>query len=424
MKRVLFVSYLFPPMAAGGVPRVAQFCKYLPEFDWEPTVLTGPLVPAADIDREALRQLPDCVEVVRAPCPLGAQGVRGSANPRSGLAGLARRAARLAMRLVLVPDRQILWKRNAVRAGLAALAAKKHAVILATFGPGTNLLVGRELARRSGLPLVLDFRDLWADLPQPAFATPLHRALASRMERRAVAAAGKVVAVSENMAAHLAERHGRRRKDVVSITNGFDPTDLARAKDEREEAGRPFRICYTGSVYGGYDLGPFFGALSDLSRDRIIGSESFRAEFAGNLPAQEIRRWGLEGLVESRPYVPHSEVFEVMARADVLLLIEAPGYWAQFSYAAKIFDYLLTGKPVLALVESGGNSARLLERAGVGHIADPGNRDGIRRALEGLLSFKGAPPRPVDISREPLADFDRRRLAGKLAHVLGEAVRQ
>ena len=421
LRRLLFVSYLYPPMVAGGVPRVFQFSKYLPEFGWAPTVLTGPALGAEAVDEGALRELPPCVEIVRAPCPLAAHGPRGAPNPRTGLSGLPRRAARLAMRLVLVPDRQVLWVAHAVRAGLRALRRARHEVILATYGPGSNLLVGRRLAELSGLPLVLDFRDLWSDVPQPVFATGLHRALAGRFERRAVAAARRVVAVSEPMAAHLAERHRRRPEEFAAITNGFDPADLARVRDARAGPGRPFRLGFTGSLYGGRDLGPFLDALAGLRREGALSPDTFRVEFVGNFPPEEAERRGLADLVECRPHVPHAGVFEVFARADALMVIEAPGYWAQFSYAAKVFEYLLAGKPILALVEPGGNSARLLEAVGLGRIAHPADRAAIRAALLELLKLKGAPPKPVDISRPPLCDFDRRRLTGRLAAVLAAA---
>jgi len=423
VKRVLYVSYIFPPMVAGGAPRAHQFCKYLPEHGWAPTVLTGPVAAGSAVDDAALGELPDCVEVVRADCPLAARGARGAPDRRRGLAGIARRAAQTASRLVLVPDRQVLWKRRAVRAGLAALGRARHEAVLATFGPGTNLLVGRRLAEASGLPLVVDFRDLWADLPHPVFPTPLHRSFAGRLERRAVAAASRIVAVSERMAAHLAERHGRRPEEAAAITNGFDPADAGRVRDERGPAadGRPFRLCYTGSVYGQYDLGPFLDVLGGLLREGTVDPAALRVEFTGNFPPEEAARRGLSAVVECRPHVPHAGVFEAFARADALLMIEAPGYWAEFSYAAKVFDYLLPGKPVLALVEPGGNSARLLEAAGLGRVAHPADRAAIRRALLDCLALKGAPPKAMDISRPPLAGFDRRRLAGKLAAVLDDA---
>jgi len=422
VKRLLYVSYIFPPMVAGGAPRAGQFCKYLPESGWAPTVLTGPVAASEAVDDAALAELPDCVRVVRADCPLAERAPRGAANPRGGLGGWLRRAARTASRLAFVPDRQVLWKANAIRTGREALARERHDAIFATFGPGTNLLVGMELARLSGLPLVADFRDLWSDLPYPVFPTPLHRRLAERMERRAVAAARRITAVSGRMAEHLAARHGRRPEESVAVTNGFDPADLARVRDERgPAAGRPFRLVYTGSVYERYDLSPFLDVLGDLAREGSAAPEALRVEFVGNFPPEEAARRGLSAIVECRPYVPHAGVFEALARADALLMIEAPGYWAEFSYAAKVFDYLLPGKPVLALVEPGGNSARLLEAAGLGRIAHPADRAVIRKALVELMKLKGAPPKRMDIAQPPLADFDRRRLAARLAGVLDEA---
>jgi glycosyltransferase involved in cell wall biosynthesis len=422
VRRLLYVSYIFPPMVAGGAPRAHQFCKYLPEFGWAPTVLAGPAAASEAVDDAALAELPDCVRVVRADCLLAERAPRGAVNPPGGLGGWLRRAARTAARLALVPDRQVLWKANAIRAGREALARERHDAIFATFGPGTNLLVGEELARRSSLPLVVDFRDLWSDLPYPVFPTPLHQRLSERMERRVVAAARRITAVSGQMAERLARRHGRRPEEAAAVPNGFDPADLAKVRDERgPAAGRPFRLTYAGSVYERYDLGPFLDVLGELVREGRATPETLRVEFVGNFPPEEAARRGLSAIVECRPYVPHAGVFGVLARADALLMIEAPGYWAEFSYAAKVFDYLLPGKPVLALVEPGGNSARLLEAAGLGRIAHPADRGAIRKALLECLALKGAAPKAMDITRPPLADFDRRRLAARLAGVLEEA---
>ena len=420
MKRVLFVSYLFPPMVAGGIPRVAQFCKYLPKFGWTPTALTGPLVPAAAVDPESLRELPDCVKVIRARCPLASRGIRGSANPRSGLTGFLQKAARFAMRLVLHPDRQVLWLRGAVRAGLEALERDQHDAILATYGPASNILVAERLAQASGLPLVLDFRDLWADLPRPGFATPIHRRLAARLERRALAAAARVTAVSQRMADHMAARHHLPPENVTAIPNGFDPADLEAVHDRREK-NAPFRLIYCGSLYSAQHLDTFLEAVSELSAARKISPSELRLEFVGNLPPSEPRRFGIGDYVESHPYVPHRGVFDYLARADAMLLLEAPGYCGEMGYSVKLFDYALTGKPVLALADEKGNSARLLRELRTGRIVDSRDRAGIRSAIMELLKARGAAPKVVDIESPVLREFNRLHLVERLARVLTEA---
>jgi glycosyltransferase involved in cell wall biosynthesis len=422
MKRLLYVSSIFPPMAAGGAPRSGQFAKYLPQFGWAPTVLTVQADPKTSIDNAALDAMPDEVEVVRAFSPLSKVAVRGAPNPRGGLAGVRRVVGRSLLQFCLPPDRYLAWYPQAVKAGKRALANKPHDAVFATYTPGSNLIIGARLARWAGLPLVVEFRDLWGDDPMASFVTPAHRKYCQWLERRIVRQAAKVVAVSEGMARRLADRHGRDPSDVASIPNGFDPACAPLARDDRPAGPRPFRLCYTGSVDKHHDLGPFFRALRRLLDDGSVTPETMRVQFVGNLSPQEPARWGVESLVEVEPTRAHREVFDVLAGADALFVLEAPGYWAEFSYSAKIFDYLLTGKPVLALIEEQGNSARLLAAAGVGRIAQPHKIDEIAAAIVGLLSLKGAAPRPVDIEQPPYRGFNRRHLTQKLAAVLDEAM--
>jgi hypothetical protein len=179
---------------------------------------------------------------------------------------------------------------------------------------------------------------------------------------------------------------------------------------------------YTGSVHVHYDLQPFWRAVSSLADVGRITPENFRIEFVGNLAvsdlAPEIARF-----VDAKPFVAHAQVFDEMARADALLLVETPGYYGRYSYAAKVFDYLLTGKPVLSLIERGGNTSRLLADARVGHDADPRDPEAIRTALAEVLALRGQPPRTVDCDRAPYVAFNRRNLVERLASTLDEVVR-
>jgi glycosyltransferase involved in cell wall biosynthesis len=230
-----------------------------------------------------------------------------------------------------------------------------------------------------------------------------------------------LIAVAPRMAEDLADTHGLDRARAIAITNGFDPADVARVHDRRS-GDRPFRLLYAGTVHAHYNLDPVWAAVRALAAAGTIRPESFRIEFVGNLSMNDARAHGVEPFVETSPYVPHDQVFETLGHADALLLVETPGYYAQYGYAAKVFDYVLTGKPVVALVEAGGNTARLLDAAGVGHLADPSDPAAVRRAIEAVLPLRGQPPRAVDIDAPPLRDFNRRHLVQKLASVLDEVV--
>ncbi len=200
-QRVLIVAYVFPPVGGAGVQRVTKFVKYLPEFGWEATVLTteNPSVPLTD--ESLLADVPPQTKIVRARTL-----EPGYAFKRSFLAGNAsaasnvEQAARLlatskdfengvnrrgstgeppmlrilgaatayvkrflrgAVNLLLQPDPQVLWNHHAIEAGLRILSQEKHDAIFVTAPPFSSLLVGAELSRRTGLPLVLDYRDEW-----------------------------------------------------------------------------------------------------------------------------------------------------------------------------------------------------------------------------------------------------------------------
>jgi hypothetical protein len=183
-KRVLVVTYNFPPVGGAGVQRVTKFVKYLPQFGWEPTVLTAenPSVPV--LDDSLLADIPPQTAVIKArtlepgyalkrivsasnteswnvtrSVSEGAketQDVTPSLTLRVTLASVAKRALRGATNLLLQPDPQVLWNPQAIEVGLRVLSQQKHDAIFVTAPPFSSFLIGAELARRTGLPLVHD----------------------------------------------------------------------------------------------------------------------------------------------------------------------------------------------------------------------------------------------------------------------------
>jgi glycosyltransferase involved in cell wall biosynthesis len=418
--RLLLVSTVFPPLVAGGAPRLGEFARRLPDHGWDVTVLTA-YHTASAIDHVAASAIQARATIVETWSPAAAVP-RGIPTPRRGVFAVSRKLARTAMASILFPDRDVMWVPGAIAGGRRVLAKTRHDAVLATYGPASALIVGRALARMARLPLVVDFRDLWSTLPMPVFPTPMHRWAARRLEQDIVRSASRVIAVSQGMVDELVATHDLDGLDAVAITNGFDPDDARRVVDKRGGPPRPFRLVYSGSVHAHYDLGPLWRAIRALADAEQIRPETFRIEFVGNLALSDARAAGVDAFVEARPFVPHADIFDTFAHADALLVVETPGYYARNGYAAKVFDYLLTGKPVLALVETAGNTYRLLRDAGVGRMVPPGDHEQLRTALAELVSSKGAKPRAIDCDQPPLRVFNRHHLVGKLARVLDDVV--
>lgn len=392
----------------------------LPEHDWDVTVLTARTGDASALDRESENEIAKHAEIVRAWSPVSKLVKRGAAVPKRGVAGLARKLLRKASASIAFPDREVFWVPGAIEAGRRALRERPHHLVFATYGPASNLLVGRALARAFSLPLIVDFRDLWSTLPMPVFATELHRAAALRIEREIVRKASRITAVAPAMAQDLAATHEIDPSRAISITNGFDPSDVLRVHDAR--SGGPFRLMYCGTVHVHYDLEPFWRALRALADAGVVTPASFRVEFVGSLSTYEPKSHGVMDFIDISPLVPHAEVFGALARADALLMVETPGYYARYGYAAKVFDYVLTGKPVVALVDPGGNSDRLLRAAEVGHCVATNDSKGVEATLRRLIEQARPMPRRVDPDASPLREFNRKHLVAKLAAVFDEVV--
>src|SRR5690606_3349124 len=166
-RRVLLVSYHFPPVGGAGVQRPAKFVRYLPEFGWDVTVLqaANPSVPL--LDHSLLDDLPPETVTIKARtlepgyAAKAAAGAGTSAGGKPGLGARVKRLIRSGASLALQPDPQILWYPAARRAGLKVLREKRHDAIIATAPSYSNLLLGSTLHRRSGLPLLADYRDEW-----------------------------------------------------------------------------------------------------------------------------------------------------------------------------------------------------------------------------------------------------------------------
>jgi len=421
MQRILLVSHVFPPLVAGGAPRMGQFARMLPDVGWEVTALTakhGIAIDSAEVAAIASR-----ARIVEAWSPITSLSLRGKTVPKQGWKGRTHRLARTILQAVVFPDREVGWFPQALVAGRRVLRDQRHDVVFASYGPGTNLLVGWRLAKEFRLPLVVDFRDLWSTLPMDvAFSTPIHRRLVRRLERAIVRDASRLVAVAPKMAEALATTHDLPASRAISITNGFDPADIERVYDARTAGQRPFRLMYAGSVHAHYDFTPLWQALRALKDCGTISSSTFRVEFIGNLGMEDPEHHGVADLVETRPFVARSMVFDELARADAFLVVETPGYYAEYGYAAKVFDYLLTGKPVVALVDLNGNTSRLLTHAGVGLVVEHRDARGVRHAVELALARRGESPRDVNVDAEPFRSFNRRHLVATLGGLLDDVV--
>jgi len=428
MRRVLLVSYMFPPLSGVGAIRPLKFARYLPELGWQPTILTvkGGFNFGSGNDPSLLDQLSPEVKIHRArtiePPYRAFMGMAGG-DPRSRTP-VGKRIIRALRAALLIPDDKIGWIPFALREGRRILANQNVDLIHALSPPPSTLLVASNLAKRSGLPLVVDFRDPWTQFTLHHWMRfAARRKIEVAMERAVLRRSSLIMSATQPRTEMLRESYPQIPPDRFdTLTNGFDLEDFG--PPPPPSRNDLFTLVYTGSIYYLRNPVSFLQALREALRTHPEMSDKLNVVFAGlagpDLP-RRIREFGLEGIVTIRGIVPYRRSIELQKSADVLLLFLGDSPMASSWYPAKVFEYLATGRAILALAPEG-ITADLVKEAGTGMVVGPEEVPAIVRAIvdlflkwkEGRLPALHDPGFPARFERKALTA----RLAGMYERIL------
>ncbi|MBI4231059.1 MAG: glycosyltransferase [Planctomycetes bacterium] len=416
-RRVLVVASHFPPAGGGGIQRTVALVRRLCEQGWDVRVLTRPA------DRQFLPE--DGYFASRVPAGIEVRSARpwrwNLPLRLLGRAGLPSLEA-AATRFFSVPDDHIGWIPPAAREGTALLRERAADAIYATAPKHAGHWVGRILARRFSLPLVLDFRDDFVGNPMVPIPTPLHRRLMLRLERRLLSGADRAVFNTPAMEEDYHARYPDLASRFTNVPNGFEPADLGEALAPVARRAGPCRILASGSIYGARDLAPILRALAEALRAGTIPADGVRLDLCGvhwtnDLPLPA----ALAGLVRIHGFVPRDHLLRLYRDADLLLSCEDPVRTT--AVPGKIYEHLALGRRILFVGAPRGAVTDLLREAGVGETVHPADAEGLRRSLAAAACevLRGTPP-----ERAPLAFLERYRraaLSERLEGILLEAIR-
>jgi glycosyltransferase involved in cell wall biosynthesis len=352
MKKVLVVTFYFPPHPAVAGLRPLSLARYLPEFGWEAVVLAPPLPGKPDPRFEVIQTRYHDVlgfwkRLLRLDpqAPLVAQ-VKNKLSVRSERPFLDR-ILPLVAGIIAYPDPQKGWRTFAVEAGRGILRQQDMKAIISTSPPGTAHIIARTLKDDFGIPWVADFQDLWTQHHGYIYG-PLHRALERRLELKTISAADALVTLSRPWADELGGLH--KRKDVHTIEYGFDPAEVNVGPAGLTEK---FTITYTGNLYPGKQSPePLFAALRDLIASGSMDAGDVEVRFYGiaaGWVAGLAQRYGLTGIVRQFGIVPRETALERQRESQLLLLLKWNDIRQKGVYTAKVFQYLAARRPILAV---------------------------------------------------------------------------
>ena len=391
-KRILLVSCFFYPQNRIPVLRLGQWVKYWALQGHQITVLTtkkytfvGPFGLEAD--------LPPTVHVIEVPYlpkwldmrlsakqALGNQCRGQNKNVKvpqffSAIKGKIRSARGLIGSLLDVHD---FWVRPASKLGITLLKNDNYDLIISSFSPPAAHIVAHNIKKRfPSIPWVADFRDLWANNHINS-AKWVFKILENKKEKKTIEGfANAIITVSSPLAEDLKNRYASI--PTWTIENGFDPDEFPNWQDNISK--QPFisqsiRICYTGTIYRKKrDPTPLFSALNDLIDSGFLNKKNIVIDFYGNNEAElkEIisqTNANRHGIIKIHGFVSRESSLRAQQTCDMLLLLEWGDPSAAGVLTGKIFEYLVSGKPIIAVGINNQNSAgKLIEETGTGFCA-------------------------------------------------------
>lgn len=408
-KRLLMIAYHFPPLAgSSGIQRTLRFVQHLPASGWQALVLsTHPRAYERTSD-DLLAEVPAGTVVKRAQAWDTARHFAIAGRYPGALAR---------------PDRWISWRTDAVRTGMEMIRTHRPAAIWSTYPIATAHVIGAELARRSGLPWIADFRDPMAQDGYPE--DPRTHAHFERVERAAIEGARYSVVTTPGTARLYRERYPAMADRIVLLENGYDEESFVRA-EAAPGLGEPlqpgcFTLLHSGIVYPSErDPTQLMQALHLLAqRDGIAPGRlkvRFRAPAHDELVNRLAKEHGVEAFVETLPPVPYAAALTEMMRADALLVLQASNCNDQIP--AKLYEYLRTGRKLIALTDPAGDTADAIRRSGVAAVAPLDDAQAIADLLRYAMTRDGAALLP-DASR--VGGYSRHQRSAELAALLARA---
>lgn len=405
MRQVLFIAMHFPPYATGsGYLRTLKFCEYLPQFGWKPVVLTmtARTYGNPQPDRPFAPQYP----IYRA----------AALDAARHLAIRGRYPGAIAL-----PDRWASWTPHAIWLARKAIRTHRPDVIVSTYPVATAHLIGLAIHRLYGIPWVADFRDPMVDETYPSEKST--RMVRSWIERKTVERSSLCVFTSPGTCALYRARYpAKAQESMTVIYNGYDEKDFERRAppegDGRVDSVSPYRLVHSGVLYRDIrDPSAFFQALATLKNSNEVSAGKLQVilRSSGSIEhyGSELAKYCIEDMVKLEPALQYPDALEEMMRADGLLLFQ--GRAANRQIPTKLFEYFRSQKPILALVDEQGDTAKLIRSHNAGFLVQMEDPAAIASALRKLLSSpRNLPPASSAGTRQYSRKASAERLAGAL----------
>ena len=460
MKRVLIISYYWPPTGGSGVQRWVKFAKYLPSEGWQPVIYTPENPEQLAVDESLAAEVPAEAEIIKThitePYELYKKFLKKSGHSKEAVEvnpvnaqnkTFAQKAAMWVRGNLFRPDPRCLWIRPSVKFLKKYLEEHPVDLIVSTGPPQSMHIIGMKLARETGLPWIADFRDPWTKifyfkhLSMTRATERWHR----RMEKRVLDEASVVVAVSPLV---QQEFQNMTQTPVELITNGFDECDFGQGAPDKSGLSHPgpdqatnidldqksrlaaggpdkdFVITHTGLFAADGNPTTLWKVLAAKCTKDGEFRKHLRIRFVGKTDdaiLEAVRDEGLDGHLTDMGYQPHAVAIREQRTASLLILPlrKEPEYRAVLP--GKLFEYLASWRPVLGIGQPDGAMSMILNTTKTGVVLNWEDEASITRFID--LCWKNHLKGELTVDDADISQFTRRNLTHRMAELFDRLTR-
>lgn len=431
MKRVLIITYYWPPSGGSGVQRWLKMSKYLPELGWQPVIYTAEDAEYPVEDPSLEKDVCPEAEVLKRPIvePYNFYkkflGIKKEQKVKAGFIDETGKQKGWKERLSVwirgnffIPDARCWWIKPSFRFLKTYLKAHPVDAIISTGPPHSMHLIAMRLKKSLHIPWIADFRDPWteidyySDLHLTRWADRKHH----RLEHKVLTGADKVVAVGWDMAESL-ERLGAVQPAV--IPNGYDWDQASTA--DASSLSDSFTLTHIGIIGANRNEHRLWEALSELTHENENFGKALKVKLIGQVDQSVLRSINeseLHDHVEVIPYLPHDQVFQAQQSSQVLLLLINNTPNSRGILTGKLFEYLASGRPILCIGPEDGDAARILAEYSAGTTVNFENKGKMKEVIEDLFQRymnNDLPNMHIEACR-----YSRWNLAGEYAELLNK----
>lgn len=423
-KKVLIITYYWPPAGGPGVQRWLKFVKYLPDFDIQPIVYIPENASYPIIDEALHSDVKPDTEILTHPIkePYKIAQILSKKSTKSISSGIIpeKRKQSLSEQLLLfvrgnffIPDARIGWVKPSVEF-LSEYLDKNPIDVMITTGPPHSLhLIGKQLKEKFDIPWIADFRDPWTTigyhkkLKLTAAAAKKHQ----KLEKEILTKADRILVTSPSTKKDFEKS---TTKPIHLITNGYDIEHI-----EKKPLDKKFTIAHIGSLLSDRNPRVLWKALAELIKNNPDFKRDFELKLAGKISSQILHaldEFKLTPYVKNMGYIAHQQAIVEQRTAQVLLLLEIDSEETRAIIPGKLFEYMAAERPILAIGPEKSDVENLLKQTNTGQYFCYDEKDKISDCIEKM--YQQYSENKLKSYGIGLQYFSRKKLTEKLSEII------